>query len=65
MSPRALALFLLLPTSLIAKPATPKAIEDGERIVLIGNGLGERMLDHPYFEAGLQLANPGKKNSGA
>jgi mono/diheme cytochrome c family protein/glucose/arabinose dehydrogenase len=38
----------------LQKPAS------GERIVLIGNGLGERMLDHPYFEADLHLRFPGK-----
>ena len=34
---------------------TPKA---GEHIVFIGNGLGERMLDHPYLEADLHLRFP-------
>jgi mono/diheme cytochrome c family protein/glucose/arabinose dehydrogenase len=29
-----------------------------ERIVFIGNGLGERMLDHPYLEADLHLRFP-------
>lgn len=52
-------IFLSLPV--MAKPAAPQEIKEGERIVLIGNGLGERMLDHPYFEANLQLANPGKQ----
>ena len=33
----------------------PKA---GEHIVFIGNGLGERMLDHPYLEADLHLRFP-------
>jgi mono/diheme cytochrome c family protein/glucose/arabinose dehydrogenase len=32
-----------------------------EHIVLIGNGLGERMLDHPYFEAELHLRFPEKE----
>ncbi|MEP4049700.1 MAG: PVC-type heme-binding CxxCH protein [Luteolibacter sp.] len=53
--------FIFLTLSLMAKPVIPQEIKQGERIVLIGNGLGERMLDHPYFEAGLQLANPGKE----
>ncbi|MGJ8642235.1 MAG: PVC-type heme-binding CxxCH protein [Luteolibacter sp.] len=61
MSFRFLAAFLFLSLPLIAKPVASQEIKDGERILLIGNGLGERMLDHPYFEAGLQLANPGKK----
>jgi mono/diheme cytochrome c family protein/glucose/arabinose dehydrogenase len=37
------------------------APKEGERIVLLGNGLGERFLDHPYFEAELQLRYPGKE----
>jgi mono/diheme cytochrome c family protein/glucose/arabinose dehydrogenase len=43
-------------------PAAPllEAPAQGERIVLIGNGLGERMLDHPYFEADLHLRFPEK-----
>jgi mono/diheme cytochrome c family protein/glucose/arabinose dehydrogenase len=60
MSFRILAPFLLLALPLMAKSAAPQEIKQAERIVLIGNGLGERMLDHPYFEAGIQLANPGK-----
>ena len=40
--------------------AQPKAPVQGERIVLIGNGLGERMADHPYLEARLQMAHPEK-----
>ncbi|MGE9270830.1 MAG: PVC-type heme-binding CxxCH protein [Verrucomicrobiales bacterium] len=39
--------------------ATPPA--DGERIALIGNGLGERMLDHPWLETELHLRYPEKK----
>ncbi len=38
--------------------AEPLAPEQSERIVLIGNGLGERMIDHPYFEVGMQLSFP-------
>jgi mono/diheme cytochrome c family protein/glucose/arabinose dehydrogenase len=34
---------------------------DHERIVFIGNGLGERMLDHPYLEADLHLRFPSQK----
>lgn len=33
----------------------------GEHIVLIGNGLGERMIDHPYFEANLHLRYPDRQ----
>ena len=39
-----------------APPPAPPA--PGERIALIGNGLGERFLDHPYFEANLHLRHP-------
>jgi mono/diheme cytochrome c family protein/glucose/arabinose dehydrogenase len=38
--------------------AAPKPPEANERIVMIGNGLGERMLDHPYFESKLMLSHP-------
>ncbi|MCU0795950.1 MAG: GDSL-type esterase/lipase family protein [Akkermansiaceae bacterium] len=38
--------------------AAPKAPVDGERIVMIGNGLGERFLDHPWFETELHLRYP-------
>ncbi|MDE0835930.1 MAG: c-type cytochrome [Akkermansiaceae bacterium] len=41
--------------------AEPKAPANEERIVLIGNGLGERLADHPYLEACLQQAFPGEK----
>ncbi len=50
-----LPLFALLS---ISATAAPKAPVTGERIVMIGNGLGERMVDHPYFEAGLQMEYP-------
>ncbi len=36
----------------------PVAPSEGDRIVLIGNGLGERMIDHPYLETNLQLSFP-------
>jgi mono/diheme cytochrome c family protein/glucose/arabinose dehydrogenase len=60
MNLRLLPLLLALIPSAIAS-AAPKAPASGERIVLIGNGLGERMLDHPYFEARLHLAFPAEK----
>jgi mono/diheme cytochrome c family protein/glucose/arabinose dehydrogenase len=49
-----LAAVVALPLSAATAP------KEGERIVLLGNGLGERFLDHPYFEAELQLRYPGK-----
>ncbi len=51
-----LPVFLFLPVSPLI--AETKAPAESERIVLIGNGLGERMIDHPYFETGLQLSFP-------
>ncbi|QTN33953.1 HEAT repeat domain-containing protein [Akkermansiaceae bacterium] len=44
--------------TLSAASAAPKAPAKGETIVLLGNGLGERMVDHPYLEARLQMAYP-------
>ncbi len=43
--PLAAALFILPLRAELPAPAV------SESIVLIGNGLGERMIDHPYFEA--------------
>ena len=48
----------LVPLSIAS--AQPKAPVQNERIVLIGNGLGERMADHPYLEARLQMSHPEK-----
>jgi len=42
-----LLLILISAPHLAAQAVTPKK---AERIVLIGNGLGERMVDHPHFE---------------
>ncbi len=53
--PFLLALLLWAPL----QAATPP--KEGERIILLGNGLGERFIDHPYFEAELQLRYPGKE----
>ena len=50
-----LAAMVALPLSAATAP------KEGERIILLGNGLGERFLDHPYFEAELQLRYPGKE----
>jgi hypothetical protein len=41
----------------VAKPL-PLKIKKGENIVLIGNGLGERMNNFPYFETELQRRYP-------
>lgn len=38
-----------------------EAPKKGEHIVFIGNGLGERMLDHPYLEADLHLRFPDRE----
>jgi len=50
---------VVLPCAFLS--AETKAPVSEERIVLIGNGLGERMIDHPYLEARLQMAYPGEK----
>lgn len=57
---RCLLLPVLAFVPLTILTAQPKAPVQGERIVLIGNGLGERMADHPYLEARLQMAHPEK-----
>ena len=55
---RKILLPLLLPILTSTVYGEAKAPVEGERIVLIGNGLGERMIDHPYFETDLQLSFP-------
>lgn len=57
MTHRLAALLLALAAGLPA--ATPPAA--GERIALVGNGLGERFLDHPWFETELHLRFPDKQ----
>jgi len=52
----ALATLLAIPQLLAAPLLDPPA--NNESIVLIGNGLGERMLDHPHLEADLHLRFP-------
>ena len=51
-------LFSFLINPLAAEPLP--APGSGESIVLIGNGLGERMVDHGHFETELQLRYPGQ-----
>ena len=53
-----LAFPIFFSLSLAALQAASITPTQGERIVLIGNGLGERMIDHPYFEINLQLSFP-------
>ncbi len=38
----------------------PLTVEQGERIVIVGNGLGERMLYFPHFETDLHRQFPNK-----
>jgi mono/diheme cytochrome c family protein/glucose/arabinose dehydrogenase len=54
-----LLILALTACTLQAAPLLPPPAS-GERIVMIGNGLGERMLDHPYLEADLHLRFPEK-----
>ncbi|MFK7850001.1 MAG: PVC-type heme-binding CxxCH protein [Akkermansiaceae bacterium] len=56
-----ITLILTIPFALLPLKAERIAPKEGERVVLIGNGLGERMVDHPYFEARLHLSYPSKK----
>ena len=53
-----LSLILINSPHLAAETIDPK---NNERIVLIGNGLGERMIDHPYFEIDLHQRFPQQK----
>lgn len=50
-----LSLLLLILAAPLGAATPPKS---GESIALIGNGLGERMLDHPHLETQLQLRYP-------
>ncbi len=55
---------LLLPILSLAAACSdvasvPTAPADGERIVIVGNGLGQRMLDYPYLETELHRRFPG------
>jgi mono/diheme cytochrome c family protein/glucose/arabinose dehydrogenase len=52
-----LPLLALAPLSIVF--AESKVPIQNERIVLIGNGLGERMAGPPYLEARLQMSHPG------
>lgn len=54
-------LFSLLAVFLSVSLHAATAPKEGERIILLGNGLGERFIDHPYFEAELQLRYPGQQ----
>ncbi|MFN5867858.1 MAG: hypothetical protein ACK46A_00845, partial [Akkermansiaceae bacterium] len=54
-------LLLSLSLALVSAPhlaAQNTAPKKSERIVLIGNGLGERMVDHPHFEVLLHQRFP-------
>jgi mono/diheme cytochrome c family protein/glucose/arabinose dehydrogenase len=52
------SLFLILSGLLLLPLTAATPPKKGERIVLLGNGLGERFLDHPYFETELHLRYP-------
>jgi hypothetical protein len=45
----------------VAADSRPVVLGDGERVVLIGNTLADRMQHFGWLEARLQLAHPGKK----
>jgi glucose/arabinose dehydrogenase len=50
-------LFIIL-VSLAGPVFAAEPPSSGERIALVGNGLGERFLDHPWFETELHLRYP-------
>ncbi|MDA7509005.1 SGNH/GDSL hydrolase family protein, partial [Akkermansiaceae bacterium] len=51
-------LFILL--ALLSATATPFELEKGSRVVLVGNGLGSRMIQFSSFETLLHLQHPEK-----
>ena len=53
---RTSSLLLLAAAPLLAQEPIP--LEPGARIVLMGNGLGSRMLHYGHFETGLHLRMP-------
>lgn len=58
---RAAALGLLFAGSATAQEAGPAGPVDGERVVLIGNTLADRMQHFGWLETRLQLARPGRR----
>tara|TARA_Y100000588_G_scaffold255149_1_gene269691 strand:+ start:9905 stop:13132 length:3228 start_codon:yes stop_codon:yes gene_type:complete len=44
--------------SIVVANPLPLNVQEGERIVFIGNGLGERMVYFPHFETELQMRYP-------
>jgi hypothetical protein len=55
------ALLFALTAALVQPAVAATAPKNGEHVILLGNGLGERFLDHPYFEADLQMRFPEKQ----
>ena len=55
------ALLFAMTAALVQPAVAATAPKNGEHIILLGNGLGERFLDHPYFEADLQMRFPEKQ----
>ncbi len=49
---------LAMPALLQAQASDPIRLEKGSRIVLMGNGLGSRMIHFDHFETGLHLRHP-------
>jgi mono/diheme cytochrome c family protein len=50
-----LTFLCLVGIQLVSANPLPLEVKKGEHLVLIGNGLGERMIYFPYFETELQL----------
>ena len=55
-----LSVFVGLLSGHASATSLPLNVEEGERIVIIGNGLGERMLYFPHFETDLHRQFPKK-----
>ena len=49
-----IAAALLAGTTAVVGNPLPLKVKNGENLVIIGNGLGERMVYFPYFETQLQ-----------
>lgn len=60
-SVRAILAFIAIPFCSVVSATEPLTLEKGSRIVLVGNGLGARMMQYGTFENTLHLQHPFKK----
>jgi putative heme-binding domain-containing protein len=54
----ALSLSVILPNMVAARASGTLELREGDHVVLMGNGLGSRMLHYGHFESGLHLRYP-------